>query len=321
VTLASCSGLIVSYDRASGERLWQYDVRQDGGARSFHGEMVRWDGSLFVASDPTGGHIYRIDALTGHVVWKWRTEKGVTSDLLARDDRIVAVTVDNRLTELDPRTGELLWQSDAVQAQRFAPVTPTPVFLGDALVFGRADGRVSYHAMPQSAPLWETWLAAGVTTDLLVVDDAVVLGTADGTVYRIGPEGQILREVKLDTMPTYRWMLAGGPVLVGMTGVTGPLRELVALDPVTLDALWSEATADPEGWTTAQPALGWGLVLVGNAEPALYAFEPMTGELRWRADTDHPPRTLTVDGDELFVGTFDGTLNVYRRPSTPTSGD
>jgi outer membrane protein assembly factor BamB len=61
--------------------------------------------------------------------------------------------------------------------------------------------------------------------------------------------------------------------------------------------------------------LAWfdgAVVLVGSEEPALYALDPDSGQILWRAVTDHPPRTVSVDGDQMFVGTFGGMLNAYR---------
>lgn len=311
--LASCSGLIVSYDRETGNRIWEYDVKDDGTAQTFHGEPTRFDGSLFIAADGAGGHVYRIDAVTGDVLWKWHSTAGVSSDLNVIDSTLVLVTDDNRLTTLDISTGDVRWQTESTEQDRhIAPVKPTPAFNGGLLIFGRPDGRVTGHSLAEPQPLWETWLPSGVTTDLVTYADGVILGTFDGYMYRLEAGGQLAARAEIGAVPTYRWMVEHG-LIIGLTGVEGGERELIALDAITLEEAWRLRSPDPKGWTSAQPAWGWDLVLVGNAAPALYAVEPQTGRINWFAATDHPPRTVTVDGDELLIGTFDGTLNVYRR--------
>jgi outer membrane protein assembly factor BamB len=315
VTLASCSGLVVSFDRKSGRRIWQYDVKRDGNAQSFHGEMAGREGTLLVPTDGEGGYVYRFDALTGDVLWKWRSAVGVSSDLIAREDTLVLVTNDNRLTTLDVSTGALVWQTGATEQEQrdVAAVKPTPAFLHDELIFGRPDGRVAAYHLASPEPIWEKWLPAGVTTDLLVSGDAVVLGTQDGRVYRLDAGGNVLGQVRIGSTPTYRWMVIDD-LLIGLTGISGADRELVALDALTLEEKWSVRSPGPKGWTTAQPAWGWGAILVGDAEPAVYGVDSRAGTIRWRAATDHPPRTIAVDGREAFIGSFDGTLDVYRRP-------
>ncbi|MEJ2721399.1 MAG: PQQ-binding-like beta-propeller repeat protein [bacterium] len=313
VALASCSGLVVSYDRRTGERIWEYDVKADGDAQTFHGELARRDSSLFIAVDGIGGNVYRFDSRTGDVVWKWRSNAGVSSDLVLRGDTLVLVTNDNRLTTLDAATGWVYWQTEAAEGSRsIAPVKPTPTFLNNELIFGRADGRVAGYHLSSSEPLWETWLPAGVTTDLVGSGDAVILGTLDGSVCRLDTDGDIVGQVQIGATPTYRWMVIDG-FLIGLTKVAGADRELIALDANTLEQRWRLRSPHAKGWTTAQPAWGWGSVIVGDSEPALYAVDPRSGEIRWRAKTDHPPRTVSVDGNELFMGTFGGTLDVYKR--------
>lgn len=295
--------------------MWQYDVKRDGRGQTFHGEMTRRDGSLFVAVDGAGGYVYAFDPLTGDVLWKWRSAAGVSSDLIVHGDTLALVTNDNRLTTLNVATGTLYWQTEATQQEGrdIAPVKPTPVFLDGELIFGRPDGRVAGFRLSNPEPVWETWLKTGVTTDLVVSGDAVFLGTFDGHVYRINASGSVVKQAQIGSTPTYRWMVIDD-LLIGLTGISGADRELVALDALTLEQKWRLRSPGPKGWTTAQPAWGWDAVLVGDAEPALYAVDPRSGAIRWRAATDHPPRTVSADGDEVFIGSFDGTLDVYRRP-------
>jgi outer membrane protein assembly factor BamB len=227
--------------------------------------MARFEGSLFVAADGIDGHVYRFDSRTGEVLWKWRSAAGVSSDLIVHEDTLVLVTNDNRLTTLDITTGAVYWQTAATEESRdVAPVKPTPTFLDDTLIFGRPDGRVAGYRLSSPEPVWETWLPAGVTTDLVVFRKAVILGTLDGHVYRLDAGGHIVAEVQIGATPTYRWMVNEG-VLVGMTGIAGPDREFIALDPLTLDEAWRLRSPDRKGWTTAQPARAWDSVLVGDS--------------------------------------------------------
>lgn len=310
----------MNYRRSDGTRLWVYDVKQDGDAQTFHGDMVRHQDGLFVAADPTNGLVYHFEAASGELRWYWDSVAGVSSDLFVHDDRLVVVTLFNELTALDVATGYELWRSEPVDASGLSPVTPTPVAIEDDLLFGRADGRLSLHTAESGTTIWTRDLGAGISTDLLRLEESVYLGLDDGRFLRVDPAtGETEGYVALDFFPSYRWFATEPGVVVGMTGVDGSERHLIGIDPVSMEILWNLESPDERGWTIAQPGLGWESVLVGNREPALYAVDVSTGHIRWRAGLDHPPRTVKVVEDDLYIGSFDGMLSAYRVTNRPGS--
>ncbi len=303
----------MSYARGTGDRLWSYDVTTDGSAQSFHGDMTRHEGSLLVASDPIDGHIYSFNEKNGELRWKWASDSGVSSDLFVVDDRVIAVTLANELVALNVDDGQLLWETEpSYEDDRSIPITSSPVEWDGNLVFARADGRLSCHSINDGQTVWTTTLGASPSTDLVVVGEHVVCGLADGRLIRFDPaNGSVLAEYALDVAPTYRWHVTNDNGLVGLTGVEGANRRLICVDGTTLKSRWSLSPPDGEVWTIAQPALAWDHVLVGSDLPALYAIDPANGNVRWSAYTEHPPRTLRVVDDHIYIGTFDGTLNAY----------
>jgi outer membrane protein assembly factor BamB len=322
MTLASCSGQVVSYRRSDGKRLWVYDVKADGAAQSFHGDMNRYGGGLLVASDATEGHIYLFDEESGDVRWKWPSRSGVSSDLIVHGGRVVAVTFDDELVSLDARTGEELWRTEASEGQSDLPVTSSPVVWDDDLIFARADGRLSRHQSKSGQVLWTSETGAGASTDLVTFRDHVLCGLSDDRIIGFDPaNGEIVAETFLEGTPYSRWFVVGDRDLVGLTGLEGPGRRLVCVDGSTLELRWTLAAPTDEAWTIAQPALAWGHILVGTNSPALYAVDPNTGEIAWRALTDASPRTVKVVDSDIYIGSFDGTLNAYRRVESPGSSE
>ncbi len=295
--------------------MWSYDVKDEGTAQTFHGEMVLHDDRLFVAADPVGGHIYSFDPISGERYWLWSAESGVSSDLMVVDNRLIAVTLDNELIALDVTTGELLWTSEGAGEIRGAsPTTPSPVVFEGDLIWGRKDGVISRRNVATGEVIWSTLLGSEIGTDLFLHEGALILGLADGGLLRIDPaDGERLAETEIGAVPTYRWLPAGKDLIVGMTGIVGNFRRLICLDSRTLDLKWSITAPEDHGWTSSQPTIAWGHILVGTNEPMLYAIDPESGETIWTVEVPKSPRTIKVVDDHIYIGTFGGTLLAYRR--------
>lgn len=276
--------------------------------------MVRHDDRLFVAADPDEGHVYAIEWKTGDVIWSWPSGSGVSSDLMVVEGRVIVVTLVNELVALDAETGDELWRTEGVEGARAAPVTPTPVIVEGDIVWGSADGRLERRKVEDGEVVWDRQLEANVSMDLVLQTDDVILGVDDGRMLRIDPsDGRTMAEANLGAMPAYRWLPAGDNLLVGMTGVSGTERLVVGIDARTLEIKWLLEAPDGFAWTSAQPAVAWGSVLAGTGEPALFAIDPETGDIQWKADVEKSPRTIKVVGKDIYIGTFAGTLLAYRR--------
>lgn len=311
VVFASCAGSVTACDRATGETRWQLDVLQDGIAQSFHGEMTVVDGILYVASDPDQGHVYALDVVSGDVLWKWASGTGVSSDLLAHDDRLLAVTLDNELVALGRYDGAVLWRTAPTERMRTV-VTPTPVILVEDVLFARADGVLSRRHLVDGAVQWERSFEAAVTTDLTLVDEGLVLGFEDRRLALVSPEdGSVLRSVELSGTPAYRWFFDGSGRLIGMTDLVGPQRRLICVDLTTFEILWSAAPPDDQEWTTAQPMLLEDSVLVGTTASELVLVSKSDGSRSESFAVEQPPRVTRLENSHLYVGTYDGMLLVY----------
>ena len=269
---------------------------------------------LLVSCDPESGHVYSFEWDSGNLRWVWPSGSGVSSGLIVVDGLVILVTLDNELVALDVAYGVEEWRTVGVAARRATRSTATPVVIDGDIMWGRQDGMLSRRVASTGEIVWETELPAAVSTDLLQHGGNVILGLVNGHMVRIDPaDGNVLSDSDLGVMPTYRWLPVDNDHIVGMTG-TGRMERLVmCVDATTLETIWTFETPDEIKFSNVQPALGWGAVLVATDEPALYAIDPTSGALKWKATVAHPPRTIKIVDDDLYIGTFSGTLSAYRK--------
>lgn len=145
-------------------------------------------------------------------------------------------------------------------------------------------------------------------------DAAVVVPGDDGTLYALGPDGDLLWSA--DVEPTERGM-HGTPTVAGDTVYVGAYDgALYAFDRETGRRRWRVRLGDAIG---SSPAYHDGRVYVAveyiPSEGSLFAVDARTGEVRATADwpADHPHSTPAVvsEADRVVVGSNDGDLYAW----------
>ncbi len=121
-----------------------------------------------------GNVIYVLD-LNGSVVLKKHIDEAVTSPARENKGRVSFGTASGRVIILDLSTGgEQLWEYTA--AAPAAAISAGPVFAGDMVIFGAADGRLI--ALDQAGKLvWEFAAMGAITADPTFADGRLYFGT------------------------------------------------------------------------------------------------------------------------------------------------
>lgn len=112
--VGSCAGTFYALDKRSGKVRWSYDITKDGLQTSFHGDPLVAGDLVLVGTDGGGvpnsvGHLYAFARETGQVRWKYRVDKGVSTDVLGIGSRLFAVASGTRLVCLDLKSGWVRW--------------------------------------------------------------------------------------------------------------------------------------------------------------------------------------------------------------------
>lgn len=309
IYIGACSGVFSEIDRSSGTPLWLYDIAADGDAREFHGNPAVTKDRVFIPTDGGEiGHIYAFDRSTGEVAWKYahrgKGNSGFTSDVLLEGDRIVGVTVDERVVGLSAASGAEQW-SFPIEARR-RRVGISAALTNGRVFFGSSNGAVYAIDARRGAQLWKRQLDAPTSTAIAISRDAIVVGTEGKKLYRLrASDGRVLGTLQLDVVPedTPETSTRG----IYLTSE----KEVMLVDPNVTRILWRAKSKSK--WTSPRPRLWRAWVVVGDRDGTVYALDEATGTVAWSQNVhDKPIRGIGSDESTLYVGTIDGKVIALR---------
>jgi len=101
--------------------------------------------------------------------------------------------------------------------------------------------------------------------------------------------------------------ISGGPVVVGDIAIVGSQDVLYGFDIDSGGDRWQFTEA--EGEITTTPAVGDGLVYVGDQDGFVYAVDVETGEQQWRFETQGQVTAPAVFDGTVYVASGDGALH------------
>ena len=309
IYVGACSGVFSAIDRSNGKPLWLYDVADDGDAREFHGNPVATKDRVFIPTDGGQiGHIYAFDRVTGDVKWKYahrgKGNSGFTSDVLLDGDRIIGVTVDERIVSLNAATGAEQW-SFPIEAKR-RRVGMSAALANGRVFFGSSNGAVYALNSQTGKQLWKTQLDAATSTAIAVSGKAIVVGTEGKKFYRLrATDGRVIGSLDLDVVPED----------TPATSVRGVYvvneKEVMLVNPNVTRVLWHADSTSK--WTSPRPRLWRGWVIVGDRDGVVDALDEASGAIVWSQKIhDKPIRGIGSDESTLYVGTIDGQVIALR---------
>ena len=309
IYVGACSGVFSAIDRSNGKPLWLYDVADDGDAREFHGNPVATKDRVFIPTDGGQiGHIYAFDRVTGDVKWKYahrgKGNSGFTSDVLLDGDRIIGVTVDERIVSLNAATGAEQW-SFPIEAKR-RRVGMSAALANGRVFFGSSNGAVYALNSQTGKQLWKTQLDAATSTAIAVSGKAIVVGTEGKKFYRLrATDGRVIGALDLDVVPEDTPATSVRGIYVVSE------KEVMLVNPNVTRVLWHADSTSK--WTSPRPRLWRGWVIVGDRDGVVDALDEASGAIVWSQKIhDKPIRGIGSDESTLYVGTIDGQVIALR---------
>ena len=213
------SGLLRAFDGTSGSVSWQVQL---AGQFVFSSPPTVSDGVIYVSGAGSGGTVYAVNASSGAVLWTRQVLNGdESSPAVASDGVYVSYSCPN-VYKLDPATGAEIWHyapgcsggggktpalyngrlyvrdfSDAIFDSQTGSITGnfnaknTPVFSGNrgfflngSHVFGTF-GTLEARDVNTNSVLWNFSGDGSLQSALLVVNDYVYVGSAQGRLYAV----------------------------------------------------------------------------------------------------------------------------------------
>lgn len=283
----------------------------DGAEVEFHGDPLLTADLVVTGSDrrqPGGvGHVYAFGREDGQLRWKYTTPHGVATNIVAAGSRAYAVTLDDELVCLDLSTGRVLWTRPTGFSNPEFHFNSTPAVDQDHVFFGGLDGAVYALSGASGEILWKRQLRSGVSTSVLLVGQALLVGTLDGRFYRLDSgNGQPAAELQIEGRPTGR-LVAAGDCILGFLGS----QTLGCVEPSLERIRWTHRS--PKELSSARPYLRGDAVLAAS-EADLSAFRLSDGRQEWTQTLEGTIRGIGSAGNVLYIGTLKGAVYAWRPP-------
>ena len=244
-------------------------------------------------------------ALADGATTVWADTFAVQITAGAVTDETLVLSADDLALPEPGTPGALVW-SFTVGSSFFGSVWSSPALAPDGTVYIGSDDGYLYAINPDGTLLWSRETGGRVySSPAIGADGTVYVGSYDGKLYAINPTDGTI----LWEYQTGGWIRSSPAVAADGVIYVGSDDELLhAVDPVTGEANW---TFPAGGRVHSSPAIGAdGTIYVGSYDGRLYAVNP-NGLLRWFAQTGdwvHGSPAIGADGT-VYVGSYDG--NVY----------
>lgn len=264
-----------------------------------------------ISSDSdTKGHLYSFDTGSGELVWKVPFEYGVATSPLLIDGRVVVMSSAGDVAAIEAESGKIVWRVTPVGALNPSPFIPSPASAANRIFVADNINQILALDASGGATLWRNTLSGRTNASLVVIGEELIAGTDDGYLHRIDVKsGEVRKRTKLGGIPHGTPVRSDGLLLV-LVSRNGKSR-LVALDIAGHEVQWEQETR--KEWSTYRPLVTGSVVVVGNEDKDLCAFDRATGERRWCRPIGEVPRGLAISQDgTLYVGSLSGVVQAFR---------
>ena len=208
---------VSAHDAQTGAEVWRINMRPNDNKRDregFGGGLAYADGKIYM----TSGFrlVAQIDAATGRVGWRTRTEQPIHGAPTVVGGRVMAVALDNTLLTFDAATGAAGWTYQALSESARILSSSSPAVSGDTVVASFGSGELVALRAANGNDLWNEALSRASRTSALseIRDIAGRPVIYQGDVFAVSHSG-VFAATDLRTGQA-RWSL---PVV----GITSPL--------------------------------------------------------------------------------------------------
>ena len=315
---------VSALDAATGNRVWQIDLTPKGElGNAFGGGPCFWKDRLYVA---TGfAEVMALDPTTGKTIWRKKVSAPVHAPPTVADDRIFAVTVENRLEALVTDDGRSLWSHSGIPETAGLLGGASPAVEGEVVVAAYSSGELFAISVGNGRAVWSDSLAASRSVNAIagladirgrpVIDRGRVVavshsGRMAAVDLRSGErvwEQQIGSSGSPWVVGDYIFVLANDNELVCLTRDEGKVRWLYRL-PRYGD---EKKKSDPIFW--AGPTLGGNRLIAVSSTGRAISVSPETGQPIGQQEISSPGFVAPIiAGNTLYVLTDDAKLAAYR---------
>ncbi len=318
-------GIVKAFDTKKGEKIWSADTAPKDHDEDTIGGGVGIDGDMLYAT--TGfGEVLALSAGDGKVKWRHPFMKPIRAAPTIANGRVYVVSIDNELSALDTRTGDVLWHHNGIAESATLMGASNPAVQGDSVIVAYSSGEV-YNLRAENGRIsWNYALSSTAQGGALpaISDIRGLPVIAHGQVFAVSHNG---RTAAIDHRTGDRDWEAdiGGintPVVAGdFVFVLNNEEQLVALARESGRVVWvhelqtledpSDADSDHVSW--AGPSLAGNKLWLTNSLGKLESFSGDTGAQADVAELGDPSYIPPIIADKtVYVVTDNGELVALR---------
>jgi outer membrane protein assembly factor BamB len=159
---------VSAHDAQSGAQVWKTGIRPGGNKRdheAFGGGLAYANGKLYVSSGFR--EVVQLDAATGAVGWRTRTEQPIHAAPTVVDGRVMVVAIDNTLLTFDAATGAAGWTYQALSESARILAASSPAVSGESVVAAFGSGELVALRAQNGSDLWNAALSRTSQTSAL----------------------------------------------------------------------------------------------------------------------------------------------------------
>jgi outer membrane protein assembly factor BamB len=291
--------------------IWKF--RTSDFATKLRGKPSRWMGTGwtgqalkygdYVFAGTVGGHFHCWEALTGKLVWVFKSEKMFKGSPCLYKNRIYVPNVDDHIRCLDAATGKLVWDWSS-----WADNDSSPRIFDGLLYTGGEDGDLKCMNTETGKMIWKHAFGRGtgdkpgsdgIESSLAIADGIAYFGHLDGNVRAFDLKKRKLAwATDLGTDIDATALIVGDKLYIGVENAEGK-HAFHCLDRANGKSVWSH---DIPGGTWSSAATSGKHVIVGGSDAKLHCLDAATGRVIWQHEIGENTwaSPQVVDGKVLF---------------------
>ena len=225
--IGSTNGRAYALNTNSGNTLWTFPALDTDPIRGgIWGTVAVDEGTVYIPA--MDGTLYAVDASTGLEKWNVETGGPVAGTPLVDGNTVYFGSFDRKLYSVDARTGVQNW---SITTDNW--LWTLPVLQDNVLFLAGFDGILRALDPNSGTELWRVNTDGPIRSPVTAIDEGVVFGSQDQSVYAISPQGGELWSRDLSTSIYSRVSSIDGILYaVGQNG------RVYALDPTRGTILW-----------------------------------------------------------------------------------
>ncbi|MFH1087974.1 MAG: PQQ-binding-like beta-propeller repeat protein [Chloroflexota bacterium] len=249
---------------AQGE--WVYPPKGKSALGGLVGEMATDGDTIYLGS--SDGHVYGMDAASGDIKWKFKTEDKVWSAPLISGSVVYATSFDGKLYALSASDGRKLWDFTAPAA-----IASPPAVSGDTIFFGTFSNEF-FAVNNKGAELWRFQAGNWIWARPLATQTTVYAASLDGKLYALDARSGS-PQWSFDSQAP----IAVPPLLIGDTLVVANKKGTVSIVSTRDGKMEREVRLSTE---VVNPLVSYeGTVYIKGINNRIYAVDISQGRIVW----------------------------------------